>query len=141
MQEVWTICRIFRRSLSYKKQPQAAGTVVATTAVVAAQQPGSSSHTGSLESDTGSDEYIMNGIPPQAPMNSQFHGQWNNAGVDVPLLPPASSSQSAFYHGVHSSLDAPYDQYYKDGSSWDDDIGMMVMELIDPSVLYDCTFA
>jgi hypothetical protein len=140
MQEVWTICRIFRRSLSYKKQPQAAGTVVATTAVAA--QPDSSSHTGSLESDTGSDEYIMNGMPPlQAPMNNQFHGQWNNGGVDDVPLPPAASSQSAFYHGVQSSLqDAPYDQYYKDGSSWDD-IGMMVMELTDPSVFCDCTFA
>jgi hypothetical protein len=148
MQEVWTICRIFRRSLTYKKQPP-----VIVAAVAA--QPDSSSNTGSLEWDTG-DEY-MNGLPPQATttMNNdvsdayssyQFHGQWNSGVVPPPAsvaeTQPSPAMANAFYHDVHSSqLAAPSDEYYKDdGCSWDG-IDRMVMELTDPSVFYDCTFA
>ncbi|XP_062188650.1 transcription factor JUNGBRUNNEN 1-like [Phragmites australis] len=143
--EVWTICRIFRRSITYKKQPQR----VAGTMAVA--QPDSSSITGSLESDTG-DEY-MNGLPaPQAPVKSnvnndygysqQFQGQWNSsvlhAAATAPLPSPA---MAASHHGVLSSPAAPNDDlYYKDGCSWDD-IGRMVMELTDPGVFYDCRYA
>jgi hypothetical protein len=144
MQEVWTICRIFRRSLTYKKQPP--------VTVAVAALPDSSSNTGSLEWDTG-DEY-MNGLPPQATttMNNdvsdaynsyQFHGQWNCGVVPLPAsaeTQPSPAMANAFYHDVHSSLAAPGDEYHKDdGCSWDD-IGRMVMELTDPSVFYDCTF-
>ena len=150
MQEVWTICRIFRRSITYKKHPQqqhVAGKV-STTAVA---QPDSSSITaGSLESDTG-DEYTNGGLPlppPQAPAISsgndgysyssqQFQGQWNSsalhAAATAPL--PSPTTMAAFHQGVLSSPAAPDDMYYKDGSSWDD-IGRMMMELTD-DMFYD----
>lgn len=150
MQEVWTICRIFRRSVTYKKQPQL---VAGNVAAAAAAQPDTSSNTGSLESDTG-DEYMNSRTPPQVPMNNndicnvydsyQFQGQWNN-GVAQPVsaVPQHSSTAmaSGFHQGVHSSQQiAPDDLYFKDTCSWDE-IGRMVMELTDPSGLYDCTFA
>ncbi|KAG2631565.1 transcription factor JUNGBRUNNEN 1-like [Panicum virgatum] len=152
--EVWTICRIFRRSITYKKHPQqqhVAGKV-STTAVA---QPDSSSITaGSLESDTG-DEYTNGGLPlppPQAPAISsvndgysyssqQFQGQWNSsalhAAATAPL--PSPTTMAAFHQGVLSSPAAPDDMYYKDGSSWDD-IGRMMMELTD-DMFYDSRFA
>ncbi|KAK3124411.1 hypothetical protein QOZ80_7BG0586200 [Eleusine coracana subsp. coracana] len=146
--EVWTICRIFRRSITYKKHRQFAGNVPAA----AATQPESSSNTGSPESDNG-DEY-MNGLmtPPQAPMNNdmsnvydgyQFQGQWNSSVAQtestVPLYSSTAMATGGFHQGAHSSLAAPDDLYFKDTCSWDE-IGRMVMELTDPSV-YDCTFA
>ncbi|TVU41084.1 hypothetical protein EJB05_14576, partial [Eragrostis curvula] len=140
--EVWTICRIFRRSITYKKQPQVAGNV-ATAAV--AQPDSSCSITGSLESDTG-DEY-MNGLPPQAPMNNnvndvynsyQFQGQWNSDAVVQPPATACPQPSPAMAGAFHLAPAVQDDPYYKDGCSWDD-IGRMVMELTDPSVFYDCT--
>ncbi|CAN6202976.1 unnamed protein product [Urochloa humidicola] len=153
--EVWTICRIFRRSITYKKHPQqqhVAGKVSAATPVVS--QPDTSSITGgSLESDTG-DEYT-NGLPPpplQAPaINSlsngygygsqQFQGQWSSsalhAAATAPL--PSPTTMAAFNHGVLSSPAVPDDSmFYKDGSSWDD-FGRMVMELTD-DMFYDSRY-
>ncbi|KAJ1287686.1 hypothetical protein BS78_02G030100 [Paspalum vaginatum] len=143
--EVWTICRIFRRSFTYKQHPQkqkvAGGKV--STATVAQPEPDSGSVTGSLdlESDTG-DEYTNGQLlpPPQAPVINnmsnggygyaeQFQRQWSNtsalrAAATAPLPPP-------------TTMAAPNDMYHKDVCSWDD-IGRMVMELTgDPSVFYD----
>ncbi|RCV09435.1 hypothetical protein SEVIR_2G032900v4 [Setaria viridis] len=154
--EVWTICRIFRRSITYKKHPQqqhVAGGKVPAAAVVA--QPDSSSITaGSLESETG-DEYTNGCLPQQAPaINSvssgygygnqhQFHGQWSSSALHTAATAPLPSptTMAAFHHGgVLSSPAAPDDSlYYKDGSSWDD-IGRMVMELTD-DMFYDTRYA
>jgi hypothetical protein len=145
MQEVWTICRIFRRSISYKKHPQQQQVAGKVSTAGVAQPDYSSSITGSLESDTG-DEYTNGSLPPpQAPaINSvndagygyssqQFQGQWNSsalhAAATAPL--PSPTTMAAFHHDVLSSSPAaPDDMYYKDGSSWDD-IGRMMMELTD----------
>ncbi|RLN33175.1 transcription factor JUNGBRUNNEN 1-like [Panicum miliaceum] len=151
--EVWTICRIFRRSITYKKHPQQQQHVAGKVSTAAVAQPDSSSITGSLESDTG-DEYTNGGLPPpQAPaINSvnngygyssqQFQGQWNSsalhAAATAPL--PSPTTMAAFHHGgVLSSPAAPDDMYYKDGSSWDD-IGRMMMELTD-DMFYDSRYA
>jgi hypothetical protein len=56
MQEVWTICRIFKRNITYKRQQQHAWRQPPTN---------SSSITGSFESDAR-DEY-MNRLPVTAP--------------------------------------------------------------------------
>ncbi|KAG8100780.1 hypothetical protein GUJ93_ZPchr0013g33936 [Zizania palustris] len=138
--EVWTICRIFQRNLIHKKQP-------ITTATVALL-PDSSSITGSLESDCAGDvvEY-MNSLPqqqaPASNMNNSgyypeyFQEQWNSIVHDqLPAMAHQPSlAMSAFHdHSILSSR-APSDLYCKDG--YNDDICRMVMELADPSLLYD----
>ncbi|XP_062186404.1 transcription factor JUNGBRUNNEN 1-like [Phragmites australis] len=145
--EVWTICRIFRRNITYKKQPQQQQVAGKMPDDAAAAQPDSSSITGSLESDTG-DEY-MNRLLPQAPVvnnvsngydSRQFQGQWNSSLLHAAATAtlPSPTTASTLHHGVLSSPAALDDQYYKDGCSWDD-IGRMVMELTSPSVFYDCS--
>ncbi|XP_066331859.1 transcription factor JUNGBRUNNEN 1-like [Miscanthus floridulus] len=100
--EVWTICRIFKRNIAYKRQPQ--------------QQPAwrqqagsnapppilaeSSSNTGSFESDGGGDEY-MNclPVPDTAPGLHRQHrigSMLNGGGVSV------TGSSSFFREGVHT---------------------------------------
>ncbi|KAF0905582.1 hypothetical protein E2562_007376 [Oryza meyeriana var. granulata] len=146
--EVWTICRIFQRKITHKKQPQSQLAVS-----TAAPQPDStSSITGSVESDSTGDDVVeyMNSLQPQqAPAsnvnsgyNSQyFHEQWNS---NTTMLQPAAAApqpspeMAAFHDQTHQSIlssPAPSDLYYKDG--YNDDIYRMVMELADPSLFYD----
>ncbi|KAL6647810.1 hypothetical protein ACP70R_015247 [Stipagrostis hirtigluma subsp. patula] len=149
--EVWTICRIFRRSITYKKQPQTQQQHLAATAAAAQPDSMSSVTAGSVESDTG-DEYMTNHLPATAapaPVNDnvsnggygygqQFQGQWNST-MPHPAALPSPGTTAAFQYGVLGSPAAtanPYDLYYKDGCSWDD-ISRMVMELTDPNVFYD----
>ncbi|KAF7067934.1 hypothetical protein CFC21_073749 [Triticum aestivum] len=53
--EVWTICRIFRRTITYRKQQTWRPAPAPSTTITAAD---SSSNTGSFESSEGGDEYM-----------------------------------------------------------------------------------
>ncbi|WVZ61835.1 hypothetical protein U9M48_011647 [Paspalum notatum var. saurae] len=151
--EVWTICRIFRRSFTYKKHHSQ------KQKVAGGKVSDSGSITGSLESDTG-DEYTNNGLlppPPHAPVinsrmsngyvyghrqGQQFQWQWNNTASALHVaatapLPSPTTMAALHRQAVLTSPAVPNDVYHKDGCSWDD-IGRMVMELTgDPSVFYD----
>uniref|UniRef100_A0A0D9VZP2 NAC domain-containing protein n=1 Tax=Leersia perrieri TaxID=77586 RepID=A0A0D9VZP2_9ORYZ len=75
--EVWTICRIFKRSVTYRKQqPQQVWRPPApATVTIKAPPPGdSSSNTGSFESD-GGDEYMNSGQLAPAITQQQNHGR------------------------------------------------------------------
>lgn len=82
MQEVWTICRIFKRNIAYKRQPQQQPAWRQQPAAGNAPPPllaESSSNTGSFESDGGGDEY-MNCLPvpataPGVPRQHHVGGQ------------------------------------------------------------------
>jgi hypothetical protein len=119
--EVWTICRIFRRNFTYKKQhPQqvvhcSSSSKVSSAAALVAQPGESSSFTaGSMESDTG-DEYT-NGLLPQTPLlqdpavnmidgysysygydhhhhqqQQLQHGQWNSHALHAAATAPLPS--------------------------------------------------
>ncbi|KAG8061120.1 hypothetical protein GUJ93_ZPchr0003g16545 [Zizania palustris] len=165
--EVWTICRIFKRSVTYRKQPQQVWRPPAPA--IKAPRPGdSSSNTESFESN-GGDEY-MNCLAPVIPqpqqqhgrqmstMNGsgyffkdsmhhshhQFQGQWSS----MPLVPTPeqkpqnTTSSSAMAVAIHQhdySLAAA--DFYKDG--YLDEIARM-MEISDPSptaLFYDCRYA
>jgi hypothetical protein len=145
MQEVWTICRIFKRTITYKRHPQQQ--VTGRVAVAVAPQPESSSVTaGSLESEcTGKYEYgYMNcpQVPPQIPdaannVTSVYNDQhfqglqhWNNGEVHPVTTQPMAAVDSL---NVPSSPGAANDEYW-------DDIERMVMELTDPTLFYDCNY-
>ena len=143
---MWTICRIFKRTITYKRHPQqqVAGRVAASVV----PQPESSSVTGcSLESVcTGEFDYeYMNCLetPPQAPaaansMTSGYNGQ-NFQGLqhwDSPSLHPVTAEPLP----AIASLSVPSSP--AENEDYWDDIGRMVMELTDPdpSVFYDCRY-
>lgn len=96
MQEVWTICRIFKRNIAYKRQPQ----------LPAWRQQQSSSNTGSFESDGGGgDEYMTRCLPVPAtapgvpPRLHQIGGMLNGGGV---VSATGSSSSSSFFRDRES---------------------------------------
>ncbi|XP_006651871.2 transcription factor JUNGBRUNNEN 1-like [Oryza brachyantha] len=73
--EVWTICRIFKRSVTYRKQQQVWRPPAPATVTIKAPPPGdSSSNTGSFESD-GGDEYMNRGLAPAVAAQQQQHGR------------------------------------------------------------------
>ncbi|XP_044985068.1 transcription factor JUNGBRUNNEN 1-like [Hordeum vulgare subsp. vulgare] len=146
--EVWTICRIFRRTITYRKQQQQPWRPA--PAVSAAD---SSSNTGSFESSEVSDEYInclqapaaaAPCIPEQHQYVSQtgtvdsgnyfymdtmhnqqqVQGQWN--------APPAAPVPE---HKPQSQLSAANDFYKVEG--YLEEIARM-MEVTDPAGFYDC---
>ncbi|CAM0876536.1 unnamed protein product [Alopecurus aequalis] len=132
--EVWTICRIFRRTITYRKQAhQPWRPAPALSSNVVAE---SSSNTGSFESSEGSDEY-MNCLAPAASaascvphpqqqqnvgqmpavndinfyyrdaiQNQQFQGQWDTLpAVPVPeQKPPNPLSTTVAFHQNEDSL-------------------------------------
>ncbi|XP_047064581.1 transcription factor JUNGBRUNNEN 1-like [Lolium rigidum] len=145
--EVWTICRIFKRTITYKRHPQQQ--VTGRVAAAVAPQPESSSVTGScsLESAcTGEYEYGYMNCPQVAPSqipdaannvtsvynDQNFQGlqHWSNTEVHPMATQPQPAMDSL---SVPSSPGAANDAYW-------DDIGRMVMELTDPTVLYDCRY-
>lgn len=161
MQEVWTICRIFQRNITHKKQPQPQ-LAVAAAAVPALVPDATSSITGSLESDSAGDDVVeyMNTLqpPPASNVNGgysnqhYFQEQWNSSSNDnttvfhqhaaaaPPPEPSPATAMAGFGHDQSVlSSPAPSDFYYKDGCN--DDIYRMVMELADPSLFYDHIYA
>lgn len=162
MQEVWTICRIFKRNITYKRQQQQQQQHVWRQPPVGSRAPrpaDSSSNTGSFESE-GGDEYT-NHLPVTAPGISQ-HLQVSNP---VNMLSSGSSSQ--FRDSIHSqqwlnSLHVPVHEqkpqvnpstmtiafqqnhatgeFYRD--SYLDEIARF-MEVNDPTpaAFYDCRYA
>uniref|UniRef100_A0A0E0Q3T4 NAC domain-containing protein n=1 Tax=Oryza rufipogon TaxID=4529 RepID=A0A0E0Q3T4_ORYRU len=159
--EVWTICRIFQRNITHKKQPQPQ-LAVAAAAVPAPVPDATSSITGSLESDSAGDDVVeyMNTLqpPPASNVNGgysnqhYFQEQWNSSSNDnttvfhqhaaaaPPPEPSPATAMAGFGHDQSVlSSPAPSDFYYKDGCN--DDIYRMVMELADPSLFYDHIYA
>ena len=168
MQEVWTICRIFKRNITYKRQqPQQLWRQPVATGN-GLPPADSSSNTGSFESD-GGDEY-MNCLPAAAPsvprqhhfsnqMNilngggggggdffresvhshQQFQRQWFNS-----LPPPAIEQKPKLNSPAKTIAFHQNDQSlaandcYKDGY-WDEITRFM--EINDPAVFYDCRYA
>uniref|UniRef100_A0ACD6A6D6 Uncharacterized protein n=1 Tax=Avena sativa TaxID=4498 RepID=A0ACD6A6D6_AVESA len=161
--EVWTICRIFRRTITYRKQQQQQPwrpTPVAET----------SSNTGSFESSEGGDEY-MNCLAPAAAaaaapcipqqqqqqhasqmgtvnnanfffrdamQTQQFQGHWDTLPpVPVPEQKPLNpiSMTAAFHQNDHSLAAATNDYYKVDG--YLEEIARM-MEVNDTAAFYDC---
>ncbi|KAM0924896.1 hypothetical protein ACQ4PT_004778 [Festuca glaucescens] len=161
--EVWTICRIFRRTITYRKQqPQQTWRPAPAQSTAVAE---SSSNTGSFESSEGGDEY-MNCLAPAASaapcipqhqqqqhvsqmgsannvnffyrdamQNQQFLGQWGALpAMPVPEQKPLSTT-AAFHQNDHSLAAATNDYYKVDG--YLEEIARM-MEVNDPAAFYDC---
>ncbi|KAL6637983.1 hypothetical protein ACP70R_025555 [Stipagrostis hirtigluma subsp. patula] len=158
--EVWTICRIFKRNITYKRQQQPQ-----QVWRPAAPPADSSSNNGSFDSDVG-DEY-MNRLPAAGPImpqqhhfsnqmsmvssgnsffresvhsQQQFHGQWLNA---LPVPEPEQKpqvNQSAMTIAFHQQNDQSLagNDCYKDGY-WEEIARFM--EVNDPAALYDCRYA
>ncbi|GJN23134.1 hypothetical protein PR202_gb10755 [Eleusine coracana subsp. coracana] len=94
--EVWTICRIFKRNITYKRQQQQQQVWRHPPAGSNALPPAdSSSNTGSFESDGGY-EY-MNRLPVTAPGISQHQHVSNQANMLY-----GGSSSSFFRDSMHS---------------------------------------
>uniref|UniRef100_A0A453LXS1 NAC domain-containing protein n=1 Tax=Aegilops tauschii subsp. strangulata TaxID=200361 RepID=A0A453LXS1_AEGTS len=147
--EVWTICRIFRRTITYRKQQTWRPAPAPSTAITAAD---SSSNTGSFESSEGGDEYMnclqapaaaAPCIPQQQHQyvsqtgtvnsgnffyrdtmhNQQFQGQWNAppAGPMPEQKPQNPLSTADSFHQIDGYLE---------------EIARM-MEVTDPAGFYD----
>lgn len=162
--EVWTICRIFRRTITYRKQQTWRPAPASSTAAVAAD---SSSNTGSFESSSeGGDEYMncLQAPAPTAPCipqqhqqfvsktetvdsgsfffrdtmhNQQFQGQWNAPpAAPVPEQKPQNqlSTAVAFHQNDHSHAVIANDFYKVEG--YLEEIARM-MEVTDPAGFYD----
>ncbi|KAF7067936.1 hypothetical protein CFC21_073751 [Triticum aestivum] len=159
--EVWTICRIFRRTITYRKQQQPWRPAPAPSAA------DSNSNTGSFESSEAGDEYMNCLQAPSAPCipqqqqhqqqyvsqvgtvdsvnffyedtvhNQQFQGQWSTAPAPpVPeqkLQSPLSTAVS-FHQNDHSHAVAASDFYKVEG--YLEEIARM-MEVTDPAGFYD----
>ncbi|KAJ1702767.1 hypothetical protein LUZ63_002546 [Rhynchospora breviuscula] len=137
--EVWTICRIFKRSATYKKYPQ--NCREATSKKTSADQY-SSSNTSSLEFD-GRDQYKIDNRDLNNYVDSQFkveHQVSNYSNFDETnqmdqgrwMNPTVQNPAPGFHPNVLNPL--VNDWYNKDGS-WDE-LGRM-MECISQSMVHD----
>ncbi|CAL4919362.1 unnamed protein product [Urochloa decumbens] len=165
--EVWTICRIFKRNITYRRQqPQQAWRQPVATGN-ALQPADSSSNTGSFESD-GGDEY-MNCLPGAAPSmpqqhhfsnqinmlsggggffrqsgvhsHQQFQGQWFNNSIPAPTAieqKPQLNSPAMTIAFHQNDQSLAANDCSKDGY-WDE--VARFMEVNDPAVFYDCRYA
>ncbi|CAN6309086.1 unnamed protein product [Urochloa humidicola] len=161
--EVWTICRIFKRNITYRRQqPQQVWRQPAATGNVPLPAD-SSSNTGSFESD-GGDKY-MNCLPAAAPsmprqhhfsnqinmMNGgffresvhshqQFHGQWYNS-IPAPQAieqKPQLNLPAMTIAFQQNDQSLATNDYSKDGY-WDEIARFM--EVNDSTAFYDCRYA
>ncbi|KAF7067935.1 hypothetical protein CFC21_073750 [Triticum aestivum] len=158
--EVWTICRIFRRAITYRKQQQPWRPPPAPSAA------DSNSNTGSFESSEAGDEYMncLQAPAPGAPCipqqehqyvsqmdavngnnffyrdtmhNQPFQGQWNAApAVPEPEEKPQDTLSTAvtFHQNDHSHAVAANDFYKVEG--YLEEIARM-LEVTDPAGFYD----
>ncbi|TKV91042.1 hypothetical protein SEVIR_9G069000v4 [Setaria viridis] len=164
--EVWTICRIFKRNITYRRQQPQQVWRQPAAASNALPPTDSSSNTGSGFESDGGDEY-MNCLPASAPSaprqlhfsnqinmlnggggffresgvhNQQFQGQWFNsipAPAAVEQKPQLNSpAMTIAFHQNDQSLAA--NDFCKDGY-WDEIARFM--EVNDPTVFYDCRYA
>ncbi|CAN6303327.1 unnamed protein product [Urochloa humidicola] len=161
--EVWTICRIFKRNITYRRQqPQQSWRQPAASGN-ALPPADSSSNTGSFESD-GGDEYMMNCLPaaPSMPrqhhfsnqinmMNGglfresvhshqQFHGQWYNS-IPAPQAieqKPQLNSLAMTIAFQQNDQSLATNDCTKDGY-WDEIARFM--EVNDSTAFYDCRYA
>ncbi|KAE8805875.1 NAC domain-containing protein 42 [Hordeum vulgare] len=157
--EVWTICRIFRRTITYRKQQQQPWRPA--PAVSAAD---SSSNTGSFGSSEVGDEYMncLQAPAPAAPCipqqqyvnqmdavngnnffyrdtvhHQQFQGQWNAApAAPAPEEKPHDtlSTAASFHQNDHSHAVAANEFYKVEG--YLEEIARM-MEVTDTAGFYD----
>ncbi|OEL13813.1 Transcription factor JUNGBRUNNEN 1 [Dichanthelium oligosanthes] len=166
--EVWTICRIFKRNITYKRQqPQQVWRQPMATSN-ALPPADSSSNTGSFESD-GGDEY-MNCQPAAAPSvprqqhhfsnqvnmlngggsgsgsffreslhSQQFQGQWFNSLPAQEIEQKPQLNSSAMTISFHQNDQSlAVNDCCKDGY-WDEIARFM--EVNDPTAFYDCRYA
>jgi hypothetical protein len=161
MQEVWTICRIFRRTITYRKQQTCRTAPTPSAADL-------SSNTRSFGFSEVGDEYMncLQAPAPAAPCipqqqhqqyvsqmdavnsnnfyedtmhNQQFQGQWNAAPA-APAPEPEEEPQNtlstavSFHQTDHSHAVAENDFYEIEG--YLEDIARM-MEITDPAGFYD----
>ncbi|XP_044985071.1 transcription factor JUNGBRUNNEN 1-like [Hordeum vulgare subsp. vulgare] len=158
--EVWTICRIFRRTITYRKQQQPWRPAPAVSAA------DSSSNTGSFESSEVSDEYMncLQAPAAAAPFihqqhqyvtqtgtvdsgneffysdtmqHQQFQGQWNAApAAPVPEQKPQNPPSTAvtFHQNDHSLAVAAND--FDKVEAYLEEIARL-MEVTDPAGFYD----
>uniref|UniRef100_A0A453LXU9 Uncharacterized protein n=1 Tax=Aegilops tauschii subsp. strangulata TaxID=200361 RepID=A0A453LXU9_AEGTS len=164
--EVWTICRIFRRTITYRKQQTWRPAPAPSTAITAAD---SSSNTGSFESSEGGDEYMnclqapaaaAPCIPQQQHQyvsqtgtvnsgnffyrdtmhNQQFQGQWNAPPAGpMPEQKPQNplSTADSFHQNEHSLAVATNDFHKVEAlDGYLEEIARM-MEVTDPAGFYD----
>nr|CAB3498033.1 unnamed protein product [Digitaria exilis] len=160
--EVWTICRIFKRNLIYKRQQVWRPPVATANGLPPAE---SSSNTGSFESDAG-DEYMncLSAAAPSAPRqhhfsnqinmlnasgggffrdnlhSQQFQGQWFNSLPAAPAIEQKpqlnSPAMTIAFHQNDQNLAAT--DCYKEGY-WEEIARFM--EVNDPAVFSDCRYA
>uniref|UniRef100_A0A453LXU5 NAC domain-containing protein n=1 Tax=Aegilops tauschii subsp. strangulata TaxID=200361 RepID=A0A453LXU5_AEGTS len=162
MQEVWTICRIFRRAITYRNQQQPWRPAPAPSFA------DSNSNTGSFESSEAGDEYMncLQAPAPAAPCiphpqhqqqyvsrtgtvdsgnffyednmhNQQFQGQWNAApAAPVPEQKQQNPLSTAvdFHQNDNSHAVAANDFYKVEG--YLEEIARM-LEVADPAGFYD----
>lgn len=126
-QEVWTLCRIFKRSTTYRKYtPETKGST--SNKQVATD---SSSKTCSLESDNN-DKY----------MSFEHSTVWNKNIDDNErrqlVVGQMSSSFASQCTGPYPSFwNLQRDDQFVAGGNWDD-LRTIVESAIDPSRVYDC---
>jgi hypothetical protein len=163
MQEVWTICRIFKRNITYRtQQPQQVWRQPAA-ASNALPPADSNSNTGSSFESDGGDEY-MNCLPgvlrqhhfsnqinmlngsgrgffrESGVHSQQFQGQWFNsipAPAAVEQKPQLNlPAMTIAFHQNDQSLAA--NDFCKDGY-WDEIARFM--EVNDQTIFHDCRYA
>lgn len=139
MQEVWTVCRIFKRSATYKRDPQ---NCREATSKKTSMDQYSSSNTSSLEYD-GGDQYIIDNRDTNSFVDSQYRvehlvsnynyiDQTNQINQGRWMNPTVQNPAPAFHPNSPNPL--VNDWYLKDGN-WDE-LGRM-MECMNQSIIHD----
>ncbi|KAF7061198.1 hypothetical protein CFC21_067912 [Triticum aestivum] len=165
--EVWTICRIFRRTITYRKQQQPWRPAPTPSAAITTAD--SNSNTGSFESSEGGDEYMncLQAPAAAAPCipqqqqhqyvsqtgtstsnffyrdtmhNQHFQGQWNAplAGP-IPEQKPQNplSTADSFHQNDHSLAVATNDFHKVEALDGYLEEIARMMEVTDPAGFYD----
>lgn len=132
MQESWTICRIFKRNVSFKKYTQQVKWKESGEDG-AQNSADSSSKTSSLESEAGEEHRYFHGGSSfeqghdQSFVNSYAAGLWNS---DI-VLTSSISLPSNF-------VNLNQNEIFREGN-WDE-IGRMVDYMTEPINTYDCIY-
>ncbi|KAM3260637.1 hypothetical protein ACQJBY_051735 [Aegilops geniculata] len=98
--EVWTICRIFRRTITYRKQQQPWRPAPAPSAAITAAD--SSSNTGSFESSEAGDEYMNCLQAPAAPCIPQQQHQHQHQQQYVSQMGTVDSGNFFYEDNMHN---------------------------------------
>ncbi|XP_074586162.1 transcription factor JUNGBRUNNEN 1-like [Curcuma longa] len=136
--EVWTICRIFKRSSSYKKQPNSYNTSTPTKS-----PPASSSVTNCFESI---DDYMCCTSSDGSAKELQLLQRQNHGVHNVNLSAPGQGAQSIFPAPASSDINnpemSPSSNDFMRDSIWDE-LGRISELLADDGIfpINDCGYA